>query len=64
MPSRSQTPLEVPSPCIGVCALDPQQVCTGCGRKLDEIAEWSGATRERKLDIRRRAEARLRENKR
>ncbi|MFA5940634.1 MAG: DUF1289 domain-containing protein [Sinimarinibacterium sp.] len=55
----------MPSPCVGVCALDPQQVCTGCGRSLGEIAEWSAAPRDRKLEIRRRAETRLKkENKR
>jgi predicted Fe-S protein YdhL (DUF1289 family) len=31
----------VPSPCIGVCVLDPQSgLCAGCARTLDEIARW------------------------
>lgn len=64
MSIRTQAQQEVPSPCVGVCALDLRQVCTGCGRSIAEIAEWSAATRERKLDIRRRAEARMREGKR
>jgi predicted Fe-S protein YdhL (DUF1289 family) len=42
---------EVASPCIQVCQLDPQQVCQGCGRTLDEIAEWSEATTARKQQI-------------
>ncbi len=33
--------LAVPSPCIQVCRLDAREVCTGCGRTLDEIAGWS-----------------------
>ncbi|MDB5873565.1 MAG: hypothetical protein JWQ07_3007 [Ramlibacter sp.] len=32
---------EVPSPCISVCRMDPNsEVCEGCFRTLDEIAEW------------------------
>ncbi|UXY15070.1 DUF1289 domain-containing protein [Chitiniphilus purpureus] len=32
----------LPSPCIGVCTLDPAtQTCRGCHRTLDEIAAWS-----------------------
>jgi len=31
----------VPSPCIRVCKLDPADLCSGCGRTLDEIARWS-----------------------
>jgi predicted Fe-S protein YdhL (DUF1289 family) len=26
------------SPCVGVCRLDAQQVCIGCGRHIVEIA--------------------------
>ena len=29
------------TPCIRICVLDPvRQFCRGCGRTLDEIAEW------------------------
>jgi predicted Fe-S protein YdhL (DUF1289 family) len=45
-------PCEVPSPCVGVCRLDDAgRVCTGCGRTLSEIAEWGGASAERKRAI-------------
>ena len=27
----------VTSPCVGVCRLDDQQVCRGCGRHIVEI---------------------------
>ena len=31
------------SPCIKVCAMDPQRSqCLGCRRTLDEIACWAG----------------------
>ena len=34
-------PREVPSPCIGVCDLDPYLGwCIGCYRTVPEIASW------------------------
>ena len=39
----------VPSPCIGVCVIDPlftileSALCSGCFRTLDEIVRWSDA---------------------
>jgi uncharacterized protein len=40
------------SPCIDVCALDTRGgLCTGCGRTLAEIGEWSAATVERQRAI-------------
>lgn len=31
----------IPSPCIGVCKLDPKtQLCKGCFRNITEITEW------------------------
>jgi hypothetical protein len=30
------------SPCVNVCVLDPVSgLCRGCGRTLDEIAQWT-----------------------
>jgi hypothetical protein len=49
----------VASPCNQVCVLDAQQVCVGCGRTLQEIAEWSRAGGERRRQI--VAAARLRQ---
>lgn len=40
---------DIASPCIGICKLDPQSVCTGCGRSIVEIAEWSKAGNPRRL---------------
>ena len=37
----SESPEQVPSPCISVCVLDPDgALCLGCFRTLDEIAAW------------------------
>jgi uncharacterized protein len=33
------------SPCIKTCVFDDARgLCTGCGRTLDEIAEWGEAS--------------------
>ena len=30
------------SPCVQICLLDPlDQICLGCGRHIDEIAQWA-----------------------
>lgn len=50
---------EVPSPCNKICKLNAAQVCIGCGRNIDEIALWAGASREQRLEICAQAEARL-----
>ena len=42
---------EVPSPCTGVCTLGPRQLCVGCGRTIQEIAEWAGASADRQRQI-------------
>ena len=31
----------VASPCVSICALDEQDLCTGCQRNVDEITRWS-----------------------
>ena len=59
--SRSTTIAEaaVPSPCTGVCRIGAREYCVGCGRVLDEIIDWSRASRARQLLIREQAAARL-----
>ncbi len=47
--SPSVTPVE--SPCVGVCQLDERSVCSGCGRLIGEIAEWSRASEARRREI-------------
>jgi predicted Fe-S protein YdhL (DUF1289 family) len=40
LPSVS-TAIDIPSPCIGVCRLDPvSHLCEGCLRTTQEIARW------------------------
>lgn len=49
----------IDSPCINVCRLDAQRVCTGCGRTIDEIAGWRGMSdAERRVVVARAAERR------
>jgi predicted Fe-S protein YdhL (DUF1289 family) len=38
---RIDPPIEVPSPCVAVCRIDPASgLCEGCARTLDEISDW------------------------
>lgn len=30
----------VMSPCVNICALDEQDICTGCQRTVGEITRW------------------------
>lgn len=40
------------SPCINVCTLDAANgFCVGCFRTLDEIAVWSRASNDERLNI-------------
>jgi predicted Fe-S protein YdhL (DUF1289 family) len=53
--------IEIPSPCIGVCRLDPGTgLCAGCMRTLDEIAIWPAAGEAERLAIVQRLRARRR----
>ncbi len=31
---------EIPSPCVGICAPDENDICMGCLRTTDEITRW------------------------
>jgi len=31
----------VASPCVSICALNEDDICTGCQRSIDEIRRWS-----------------------
>jgi uncharacterized protein len=42
----------IESPCNQVCTIDaPTGYCIGCGRTLDEIAEWGDADDDRQSAI-------------
>lgn len=46
------SPATVPSPCIGVCRMDPQTaLCQGCQRSIDEIQAWPELNNNQKLLI-------------
>ncbi len=40
-----------PSPCTGVCTLDADDRCLGCGRTLDEIAAWGSMDADRQRAV-------------
>ncbi len=43
---------EVESPCVKICVVHPAaRICTGCLRTIDEIAEWSRMTPERRREV-------------
>lgn len=38
---RIEPLIEVPSPCLAICRIDPASgLCEGCARTLDEISDW------------------------
>ncbi|MCY0966827.1 DUF1289 domain-containing protein [Parathalassolituus penaei] len=41
----------VRSPCVHVCVLDDQEICTGCYRSGEEIARWGRMTPEAKQEV-------------
>ncbi|PRY66903.1 uncharacterized protein DUF1289 [Vreelandella songnenensis] len=47
----------VESPCISVCKLKGE-LCTGCGRSIEEIRRWTSMKRPEKLSALKRAEQR------
>jgi predicted Fe-S protein YdhL (DUF1289 family) len=48
----------VRSPCVSVCALDQDDVCTGCYRTAREITDWFMADDVTKRQILERSRAR------
>ncbi len=56
----SAAPGAPPSPCIGVCVINPQtQLCDGCYRTLEEIAAWWDCTPTQKHAVLARVEQRM-----
>jgi predicted Fe-S protein YdhL (DUF1289 family) len=42
----------ISSPCVKVCVIDPaSRLCQGCGRTLQEIAQWSRLSETERLAI-------------
>ena len=51
----------VRSPCVNICALDEQDVCTGCQRSVAEIAAWSRLDDNERLAVLQRCTERARQ---
>jgi len=51
--------LSTQSPCNKTCKLNGEKMCIGCGRSLQNIAEWAGATPERLDEMNKESQARL-----
>jgi predicted Fe-S protein YdhL (DUF1289 family) len=51
----------IASPCVGICILNISRVCRGCGRHIDEIADWGSASEPQRRAIVERARQRLAE---
>lgn len=51
---------EIPSPCILKCYYDHDaNLCTGCGRTLDELTNWDGYDNQKKQKIIKKSKKRL-----
>ncbi|MBD3826716.1 MULTISPECIES: CoA pyrophosphatase [Stenotrophomonas] len=44
-------PRAVPTPCIGICALDSADICAGCLRTVDEITRWRTMSRHEQTHV-------------
>ena len=42
--------IELASPCVNICKVE-DKVCIGCGRTLEEIANWTAMTNEERKSI-------------
>jgi len=42
---------DIASPCVGVCALDANDICEGCFRSVSEITRWAGMDTEEKKRV-------------
>ena len=53
----------VDSPCLGICNIDfdATDICQGCGRSINEIANWSVYTDEDKIVVNEQATKRMKE---
>ena len=48
----------VKSPCVNICALDEQDICTGCYRSATEIALWTRLSVNERREVVARADRR------
>jgi len=55
----AQSPVR--SPCVSICALDDNDICTGCQRSGMEIATWGRMSDVQRLEVLQRCEVRARD---
>lgn len=41
----------VKSPCVYICCLDEQDICSGCYRTCDEICKWGVMSNDERKDV-------------
>lgn len=44
-------PANQDSPCVAVCSTTYTPICMGCGRTVDEVAQWATYTEEQKAKV-------------
>ena len=47
----SEVERPVASPCVNICALDDDDVCSGCQRTVAEITRWSRMTNVERREV-------------
>jgi len=47
----SDTERPLASPCVNICALDDDDVCSGCQRTVAEITRWSRMTNPERREV-------------
>ncbi|MCE1118480.1 MULTISPECIES: DUF1289 domain-containing protein [Pseudomonas] len=48
----------VASPCVSICALDEQDICTGCQRTVSEITRWGRMDNQERREVLKRCHER------
>jgi predicted Fe-S protein YdhL (DUF1289 family) len=48
----------VESPCLGICSLDEQDICSGCYRNVQEIIDWMSMDNAQREDVLRKCKER------
>ncbi len=41
----------LPSPCVSICLTNEENICTGCFRRIDEIAGWASFSPRHQLQV-------------
>ena len=48
----------VASPCVSICALDEQDICSGCQRTVSEITRWGRMDNQERREVLKRCHER------